>query len=99
MVRDCSRRALTRRSRGAVEEEMLPLNAHRDRNFGLRRRWRAARRPLLAVALAAFALVAVHSAAQAQIVALVNGDPITALDVARRTKLIQLSTQKTPTRQ
>ena len=37
--------------------------------------------------------------AQAQIVALVNGDAITALDVAQRTKLIQLSTQKTPTRQ
>jgi peptidyl-prolyl cis-trans isomerase SurA len=78
---------------------MLPLNAHKDRNSGLQRWWRAARRPLLAVALAAFALVGVHSAAQAQIVALVNGDPITALDVARRTKLIQLSSQKTPTRQ
>src|SRR5262249_41085730 len=44
-------------------------------------------------------LLAIPCAAQAQIVALVNGDPITALDVARRTKLIQLSTQKTPTRQ
>ena len=35
----------------------------------------------------------------AQIVALVNGEPITALDIAQRTKLIQLSTQKTPSRQ
>ena len=37
--------------------------------------------------------------AQAQIVAMVNGDAITALDVAQRTKLVQISTQKTPTRQ
>src|SRR5262249_4540681 len=36
--------------------------------------------------------------AQAQIVAMVNGDAITALDVAQRTKLVQISTQKTPTR-
>ena len=48
--------------------------------------------------LAALLLVAAGPA-QAQIVALVNGEAITALDIAQRTKLIQLSTQKTPTRQ
>jgi peptidyl-prolyl cis-trans isomerase SurA len=37
--------------------------------------------------------------AQAQIVALVGGEPITAVDIAQRTRLIQLSTQKTPSRQ
>lgn len=37
--------------------------------------------------------------AQAQIVAMVNGEAITALDLAQRTKLIQVSTQKTPSRQ
>ena len=44
------------------------------------------------------ALLAVTQGAQAQIVAMVNGDAITALDVAQRTKLVQISTQKTPTR-
>jgi len=44
--------------------------------------------------VAAFVLVAAQSVAQAQIVALVNGDPITALDITHRTKLLQLSTQK-----
>ncbi len=37
--------------------------------------------------------------ATAQIVAMVNGEAITALDVAQRSKLTQVSTQKTPTRQ
>ena len=37
--------------------------------------------------------------AQAQIVALVGGEPITAVDIAQRTRLVQLSTQKTPSRQ
>ena len=45
------------------------------------------------------ALLVVAQPAQAQIVAMVNGDAITALDVAQRTKLVQISTQKTPTRQ
>jgi peptidyl-prolyl cis-trans isomerase SurA len=48
---------------------------------------------------AVFILLAVQSAAHAQIVALVNGDPVTAFDVAARSKLIQLSTQKAPSRQ
>ena len=34
-----------------------------------------------------------------QVVVLVNGDPITAFDIEQRTKLIQLTTQKTPSRQ
>jgi len=34
--------------------------------------------------------------AQAQVVALVNGEPITALDVAQRARLIQVSNQKNP---
>ena len=80
---------------------MLPLIAD-GRGFAPRwigRASRAARPAVRALAVAAFVLVAVQSTAHAQIVALVSGDPITALDVARRTKLIQLSTQKTPTRQ
>ena len=48
--------------------------------------------------LAAALLLLAAQPAQAQIVALVNGEAITALDIAQRTKLVQLSTQKTPTR-
>jgi peptidyl-prolyl cis-trans isomerase SurA len=53
---------------------------------------------------AAVALLAVtaawHGPATAQqVVAVVNGDPITALDIAQRTKLLQVSTHKTPSRQ
>jgi peptidyl-prolyl cis-trans isomerase SurA len=51
--------------------------------------------------LAAILLVAVAATpARAQnVVVIVNGDPITALDIEQRTKFIHLSTQKTPTRQ
>ena len=38
-------------------------------------------------------------AAAQQVVALVNGEPITAMDIAQRTKLIQVSTRQTMTRQ
>jgi peptidyl-prolyl cis-trans isomerase SurA len=61
--------------------------------IALRRTWRAA------AALAALMLFSASGPAQAQVVALVNGEPITALDVAQRTRLIQLSTQKSPARQ
>lgn len=37
--------------------------------------------------------------ARAQVVAVVNGEPITAVDIAQRTRLIQMSTQKIPPRQ
>lgn len=60
-----------------------------------------ARAQLLAsVAVAAALMFAAAPAAQAQqVVALVNGQPITELDIAQRTKLEQMSTQKPPTRQ
>ena len=50
------------------------------------------------VAVAAIA-VAYGPAAAQQVVALVNGDPITAIDIAQRTKLVQLSTHRVPSRQ
>ena len=59
----------------------------------------SARRAASPSILAALVLFAAQSVAQAQIVALVNGDPITALDIAHRTKLLQLSTQKLASRQ
>lgn len=58
-------------------------------SFSLLRR--AAAAVMLLVAGTAFA------AAQ-QVVALVNGEPITQLDIAQRTKMIQLSTHKSPER-
>jgi len=45
-----------------------------------------------------FAVAAVSGARAQQIVALVNGQPITALDVEHRSKFIQLSTKKAPSR-
>jgi peptidyl-prolyl cis-trans isomerase SurA len=44
-------------------------------------------------------LAAAPAPASAQIVLMVNGDPITAFDIEQRTKFLQLSTHKTPARQ
>jgi peptidyl-prolyl cis-trans isomerase SurA len=52
-----------------------------------------------ALLLAGPMLLTAPPQAAAQIAALVNGEPITAVDIAQRTRLIQLSTQKTPSRQ
>ena len=58
-------------------------------------------RPLAMAALAAVGMMAGASAARSQqVVALVNGQPITELDIAQRTKLEQMSSpQKPPARQ
>ena len=55
----------------------------------------------IAVVMLTFAaLIAAAPRAQAQqVVALVNGDPITAYDIDQRTRLTQISTNKTPARQ
>ena len=59
----------------------------------------AARTGVVATMLATAMVVAVASDAHAQqIVALVNGQPITALDVEYRSKFMQLSTKKVPPR-
>lgn len=55
-------------------------------------------RPLL-LAVGLLGVLGSWDAAHAQVVAIVNGEPITALDLAQRTRLIQLSTRKTPSRQ
>src|ERR1041384_5539259 len=80
---------------------MLPLvqNQHRLIGVPARRMHGAARSLARVLLLAVVAFTAFQGTAHAQIVALVNGDPITALDVPRRRKLIQPSTQKVPTRQ
>ena len=62
-------------------------------------RARARRSALVAGMLAMAITLAVVSGARAQqIVALVNGQPITALDVEHRSKFMQLSTKKVPAR-
>lgn len=53
----------------------------------------------LAAGLIAAALWLVPSAARAQVVLLVNGDPITAYDIEQRGKLMQMSMRKQATRQ
>src|SRR5262245_65835878 len=50
----------------------------------------------LFVCTASVAATTVHAQ---QVGVIVNGEPITALDIEQRTKLIQLSTHRTPTRQ
>jgi peptidyl-prolyl cis-trans isomerase SurA len=70
---------------------MLSLNANEHGN----RRMKAAAVLIWGAVGALFAA----APAQAQIVAMVNGDAITALDLAQRSKLTQISTQKTPSRQ
>jgi peptidyl-prolyl cis-trans isomerase SurA len=57
------------------------------------------RRLALAAAVVILAPGAMSVASAQQIVVVVNGDPITALDIEQRTKLMQLSGQKTATRQ
>jgi peptidyl-prolyl cis-trans isomerase SurA len=54
---------------------------------------------LAATLLALGAAVAASGACAQQVVVMVNGEPITALDIEQRSKLIQLSTHKTPVRQ
>ena len=60
--------------------------------------WRSALAAGLAAAALAFNAGYAPVSAQ-QIVARVNGEPITAVDVAQRTRLIQASTHKVPSRQ
>jgi peptidyl-prolyl cis-trans isomerase SurA len=58
----------------------------------------AFRRWMMAAALAIAAVTVMTPGAGAQTVVIVNGDPVTQFDVDQRAKLIQISTQKTPTR-
>ena len=58
----------------------------------------AFRRLMIGAALAIAALTVMTPSAGAQTVVVVNGDPVTQFDVDQRAKLIQISTQKTPTR-
>jgi peptidyl-prolyl cis-trans isomerase SurA len=58
------------------------------------------RRTVIAAAFAAAFMVLVPAAARAQqVVALVDGEPITSLDMEHRAKFLQLSTHKVPSRQ
>jgi peptidyl-prolyl cis-trans isomerase SurA len=61
----------------------------------------SARRGALAAAVVAatvFAFVSI-AGAQEEVVVLVDGEPITSLDLQQRTKFMEMSTHKTPTRQ
>ncbi len=60
---------------------------------------RAQRRLLSAALLGLGLLILAPAVATAQVVVMVNGQPVTELDIKQRSKLIQLSTQKTPPRQ
>src|SRR5215213_7365968 len=60
---------------------------------------RISSRVLIASLTLAGAMLLGQPSARAQVVAVVNGEPITAVDIAQRTRLIQMSTQKAPARQ
>src|SRR4029079_5714797 len=69
----------------------------RNRHHPLRSRSRPS--ILIAIMLAAVIVLGLSSTARAQqVVAFVNGQPITSLDVDHRAKFMQLSTKKVPTR-
>jgi peptidyl-prolyl cis-trans isomerase SurA len=55
--------------------------------------------PLLASLLVSLATALSTAASAQQVVVLVNGEPITAIDVAQRTRLLQMSSPRTPSRQ
>src|SRR5215213_7115013 len=57
---------------------------------------RISSRVLLASLTLAGAMLLGQPSARAQVVAVVNGEPITAVDIAQRTRLIQMSTLKIP---
>jgi peptidyl-prolyl cis-trans isomerase SurA len=59
----------------------------------------ASRKLLVATILICAAFAAATGARAQQVVVIVNGEPITALDIEQRSKLNQLSTHKTPARQ
>lgn len=58
----------------------------------------ALRRLINAVALVAVIVIAITGSAHAQAIVLVNGDPVTEFDIEQRTKLIQVSARRTPSR-
>lgn len=75
------------KSRGGRKSETMPFAT-------------GMRMPSVAFALAiAGTILAGAPPAHAQVVAIVGGEPITEVDITQRTRLIELSTQKKPTRQ
>ena len=56
------------------------------------------RRPLIAAFIAIVAALSLGGPARAQTIALVNGDPITQFDIEQRSKFIEVSTHKVPSR-
>jgi peptidyl-prolyl cis-trans isomerase SurA len=58
----------------------------------------ALRRLLMGAAVLIAAAIAMPGGAAAQTVVIVNGDPVTQFDVEQRSKLIQISSHKTPSR-
>jgi peptidyl-prolyl cis-trans isomerase SurA len=80
----------------AADDQGLP----QERKTMLRNRFNAANGTLAAAIVAVAMIVAIPTVGHAQsVVVMVNGEPITALDIEQRSKFIQMSTHKEPTRQ
>jgi peptidyl-prolyl cis-trans isomerase SurA len=56
------------------------------------------RRPLLAAVIALLTALSLGGPARAQTIVVVNGDPVTQFDIEQRSKFIEVSTHKVPTR-
>jgi peptidyl-prolyl cis-trans isomerase SurA len=81
----------------AADDQGLP---QAERKIMLRNRFNAANGTLAAAIVAVAMIVAIPTVGHAQsVVVMVNGEPITALDIEQRSKFIQMSTHKEPTRQ
>src|ERR671914_1275236 len=76
----------------------LRMVSRRMNGFSTMRGWIGGR-VCLAAAIMATCLAVTAPAAAQQVAAMVNGSPITTYDIEQRSKFMQLSTQKTPSRQ
>jgi peptidyl-prolyl cis-trans isomerase SurA len=71
-----------------------------ERKIMLRNCFNAANRTLAAAIVATAIVVAIPTVGHAQsVIVMVNGEPITALDIEQRTKFVLMSTHKEPSRQ
>ena len=76
----------------------LPIHPDRSGRDDTRKQFGVLRRLSLAALVFGASLVMSAQPATSQVQIIVNGDPITAYDIEQRSRLVQLSTRKTPTR-
>ena len=88
-----------RRILAALVNNVKAMHASSENLTGTDSQPRGLRPCMIAVLAAVILFVAAPGPAEAQVVALVNGAPITELDIAQRAKIIQVTTRKAASRQ